>query len=358
MGKKKRTKKQLELDPKPNGSTRELEGEGNGESEWLELSPELEARVMLVTPELAARWLERNHEENRPIRWQVVEAVANDIRGGHYKLTHQAIAFGADGTLLDGQHRLSSVVAAAVPVRMLIIRNREGAFSDPIDRGRPRGLAMLLRVSGKDAAALNMLRWLELGGPSNVPATASDLGEMLSHHEEAIKMIKTHVKGAHAMLGSVMAACVWTLPCEPDRVLAFAYKVQTGEMLQRGDPAFAWRSWKQRNPGANQWDNVLAALNCVRYFVTATPMASVYTGDTGYQAVTAKRRTVGAPNTPGPDLVPYGVAHWKPSSKEAGEVPNRSAEVVGVEAQAPLRVTPAEKRGGMPGVDPFRPRGS
>lgn len=358
MGKrtKQRTKKQLELEP--NGAGSEHDIEDNGESEWLELSDELEARVMLVTPAIASRWLEKNHEENRPIRWQAVEAMANDIRSGAFKLTHQAIAFGDDGRLLDGQHRLSAVVAAVEPVRMLIIRNRAGAFSDPIDRGRPRAVSMLLRISNREAAALNVLRWLENGGPTNVPATAAELAEVLERHAEALQTIKTHVKGSSTLLGSLLAACVYALPVEPDRVLAFAYKVRTGEMLQKGDPAYAFRLWKERNPGSNQWAATLAALNCVRYFVTATPLTSVFTGEAGYKGVTSRRRALGVPHTPSVELVPLEGGSFKPSAEHGrGEMP-RSSEVEGDESAKPIRVTPATTRGGMPGVDPFRPRGS
>jgi hypothetical protein len=355
MGKKKqRTKKQLELET--NG-VREHDDE-NGESEWVELSEELEARVMLVTPAIASRWLEKNHEENRPIRWQAVEAIANDIRSGAFKLTHQAVAFGDDGFLLDGQHRLSAVVAAGETVRMLVMRNRAGAFSDPIDRGRPRSVSMLLRISNREAAALNVLRWLELGGPTNVPATAAELAEVLERHAEPLKMIKTHVKGASTLIGSLLAACVYAMPCDPDRVLAFAYKVRTGEMLQKGDPAYAFRIWQERNAGHNQWDAVLAALNCVRYFVTATPLMSVYTGEAGYKGITGRRRALKIPHTPSVELVPLDGGSWKPSTEHGrGELLPRGSEVEADDAK-PLRVTPATSRGGMPGVDPFRPRGA
>lgn len=360
MGKKKRTKKQLELEletMKANGSAPEIDDDDNEESEWLELSDELEARVMLVTPAIAQRWLERNHADNRPIRWEAVEAMANDARSGHFKLTHQAIAIAADGTLLDGQHRLSAIVSAETPVRLLIVRNRDGAFSDPIDRGRPRKLSMLLRISSKEAAALNMLRMLEMGGPTKVPATTSEISEILEHHGEAMRTIKAHVKGAHQMIGPLLAACIYTLPCEPDRVLAFAYKVQTGEMLQRGDPAYAFRNWKELNKGAPAWDVTMAALNCARYFATATPLTSVYTGDTGYMAITSKRRALGVPHTPGTELVAGDGGHWTPPARNDRERLPSGSQVEAVDEPV-LRVTPAAKRGGMPGVDPFRPRGA
>jgi hypothetical protein len=351
MAKKKTTKK-------PRESSAQLELE-NGESEWIELSPELEARVMLVTPELATRWLEKNHEENRPIRWQAVEAMANDIRSGAFKLTHQAIAFSEAGALLDGQHRLSAVVTSGESVRMLVVRNTAGEFSDPIDRGRPRAVSMLLRISNREAAALNVLRWLELGGPTNVPATAAELAEVLERHAEPLKMIKTHVKGSSTLLGSVIAACAYAMPCDPDRVLAFAYKVRTGEMLQKGDPAYAFRTWKDRNPGEGQWPATLAALNCIRYFVTATPIMSVYTGEAGYKGVTGRRRALGVPHTPSVELVPLEGGSWKPSTDHGrdGGLP-RGSEVEGDDTKTPLRVTPPAQRGGMPGIDPFRPRGS
>lgn len=81
-------------------------------------------------------------------------------------------------------------------------------------------------------------------------------------------------------------------------------KVSRGEMLKRGDPAFALRSWLEANRRALQpWDSALACLNCVTHFLCSRELRSVYSGEAGYRFVTTKRRTLKLPNTPGADVV-------------------------------------------------------
>src|SRR5271166_4925370 len=104
----------------------------------------MRSEVVSVTPELAKRWLGKNHPGNRPVAWSRVASFANDMRDGNWKLTHQAIGFDGSDMLIDGQHRLEAVVQSGVTVQMLVVRNRVGDFHDPIDRGAPRSLALLM----------------------------------------------------------------------------------------------------------------------------------------------------------------------------------------------------------------------
>lgn len=107
--------------------------------------------VMTVTSKIAKEWLERNAVNNRKINPNRVRMYAEDMRSGNWKLTHQGIAFDADGQLIDGQHRLAAVVKSGVPVRMLIMKYRyrvqEGALLE-LDMGAVRTTRNIFQMSG------------------------------------------------------------------------------------------------------------------------------------------------------------------------------------------------------------------
>lgn len=109
--------------------------------------------VMTVTPKLAKEWLDRNVENNRTINHNRVKMYAEDMQAGNWKLTHQGIAFDADGRLIDGQHRLRAVIKAGVAVRMLVMRYRyrvaEGALLE-MDMGAKRTANNIFRMAGID----------------------------------------------------------------------------------------------------------------------------------------------------------------------------------------------------------------
>jgi len=273
----------------------------------------LAIEVVDVTPELAGKWLERNHEGNRPINWRNVEAFANDMRSGAWRLTHQGICFDAHDRLIDGQHRLHAVVQSGATVKMLVIRNAGGDFHDPIDRVRPRSVGTILGMGNKDAACLNMLRMLEAGFPLHTPMTVNDAEEAHERHTESLTVLST-IPGRSKLKGPVLAALVWAMPVDRELAIDFAVKVASGEMISKGHPAYAFRSWSERNRGARSWDIVLASLTCLRFHFTHMKLAYVSTGEMGLRAFCAKRRALKIPNTPGADIVP--ACGWTPSKGE------------------------------------------
>ena len=271
---------------------------------------DLSSEVMTVTPALAQRWLEKNHPSNRPVAWRRVEAFANDMRMGAWKLTHQGICFDAEGYLIDGQHRLQAVVNADVAVPMLVVRNRLGTYHDPIDRVGPRSVATIMGMTTRDVSSLNTLRMLEAGCKVFSPMTLAEADAVIVRHQEAWEEIRK-IPNRNKLTGPVVAAIMWALPCGRERALEFMHRTATGEMIGRGNPIFAFRSWRERNNRLDQWETALATLNCLRHYLTESPLASVYTSVAGYRAFCSKRRALKIANTPPVDIVP--TANWTPS---------------------------------------------
>lgn len=105
----------------------------------------METHVEEITPEIATRYLSRN-AKNRSIRRQEVEAYAREIKRGTFVLTHQGIAFDADGNLIDGQHRLMAIATAGIPVRMMVSRGVNPAALSVVDRGASRTIRDVIAI--------------------------------------------------------------------------------------------------------------------------------------------------------------------------------------------------------------------
>ena len=106
---------------------------------------------MEITPAVAKAWLENNFA-NRPLTRDTVKAYALDMKNGKWLRTHQGIAFNDLDELIDGQHRLSAVVSAGVPVVMMVTfglpaKTGEGLTTmDCVDRGKPRSVSDQLKI--------------------------------------------------------------------------------------------------------------------------------------------------------------------------------------------------------------------
>lgn len=117
-----------------------------------------------ITPEIAESMLARN-TRNRKIRTRGVDQYARDIENGDWKENGDAIRFDADGVLIDGQHRLTAIVAAGAAVWCLIIRGLTTATQLTVDSGIVRPMSERFEFNGvnnsKTAAAITrrILMW-------------------------------------------------------------------------------------------------------------------------------------------------------------------------------------------------------
>lgn len=76
-------------------------------------------QIITVTPEMGLRWLS-NNSHNRPIRQEVVQSLTKKILDGNWKVNPPIEVFDT-GQLWNGQHRLSAIVKANIPVKMKVI---------------------------------------------------------------------------------------------------------------------------------------------------------------------------------------------------------------------------------------------
>ena len=106
-------------------------------------------RVVTMTPEIAADLLRRN-SNNRPIRDVITNNYLADMRSGKWKYAGDPIRLAEDGSLLDGQHRLTAMAAMpsgwSAPV--LLIEGLPTSTQLVMDQGRKRNPGQQLHLLG------------------------------------------------------------------------------------------------------------------------------------------------------------------------------------------------------------------
>jgi hypothetical protein len=112
-----------------------------------------QVEIMAVTPDLAAKWLKQN-SHNRNIRKRAVTDYARDMKAGQWRLNGEAIKFAADGTLLDGQHRLMAVIEADVAIPLMVVTGLPTDTQETMDAGCKRTTADAFNLRGETNAAV------------------------------------------------------------------------------------------------------------------------------------------------------------------------------------------------------------
>ena len=175
--------------------------------------------IQAITPAIAAEYLKKN-TRNRNLQQVVVDRYADDMARGNWQLTHQGIAFNADGVLLDGQHRLAAVIKAGVTVEMMVAFGVADKAQGDMDSQQVRKVSHSLTiaygtsVSDRDVAVAKMIFCVEQGRvikPSN------------SQTYDLIKQLRPSLDWAYpyrAVDGKgVRSAPVWSAIC-----LAYFYE--------------------------------------------------------------------------------------------------------------------------------------
>lgn len=107
--------------------------------------------IETITPAIATQMLKKNNK-NRSLRERVVTRLVKTINEGQWKINADAIRFAIDGTLVDGQHRLSAVVVSKKPIQSLVVRGLPLDVVDTIDIGNMRSLGNHLQMAGYKGA--------------------------------------------------------------------------------------------------------------------------------------------------------------------------------------------------------------
>lgn len=218
----------------------------------------LTIEVLDITPQMAAEWLKSNTDNFRRLNPARIERYSSDMGRGRWDVNGDTIVFNCNGTLKDGQNRLTGCVKSGKSFRSIVVWGvKEDACSN-IDRGQPRRVGQTLRrmgvanYNGVAALATNVVcHDRGLWGRSGWGAgeyTDSDLIEYVRQHEKSlVGSVRIGSHPPRLITGSVLATIAHIGsgriddPEDNDTVAWFIDAVRSGSDLSDTDPAFHLR---------------------------------------------------------------------------------------------------------------------
>lgn len=247
--------------------------------------------TVLVTPALASKWLE-NNKGNRHITPNRVKLYASDMKAGRWALSPQGVIRSHEGKLLDGQHRLSAVVAADCSVLMSVIYC-DAEMIKNLDGGQARTAGDLLTMSGsknanlvasvgKTILAFNLGSVSLLNGvsPSGRSGAAKGNSSMISRRE-VVDFCETNapllaqlseaalsvyrLASMRLMTATEIAFLLWYFG-NTDQALKFLTSVFAGVGLMPGSAELAMRRILEQR---HEKERVISSVDMLQYFKLA-----------------------------------------------------------------------------------------
>lgn len=206
----------------------------------------------MITPSAAAKLLEGNLN-NRAIKRGLVNALAASMTNGSWKLNGETIKIGANGRLIDGQHRLIACVQSGVSFRTVIARDMPEDIFDTVDTGITRSAADVLTCAGQPnanvlAAAMGIVwRWQNgiLGSTSTERMPKEEFITMLEMHPDlqASTAPARRISVYTGFVGPMTAFHYLFTKANPAKATEFFEGLETGAGLQTGSPILALRNY-------------------------------------------------------------------------------------------------------------------
>jgi len=108
----------------------------------------MQIEIRDISPALAEEMLSTNANNNRRKSQNLIRQYARDMIAGKWEITGEAIKFDTNGRLIDGQHRLSAVIASKKTVRMAVITGLAPKVIHVLDTGKSRSGQDALTIAG------------------------------------------------------------------------------------------------------------------------------------------------------------------------------------------------------------------
>lgn len=252
------------------------------------------SRQETITPEVAAAYLQKN-VSNRPIQRMTVKNYARDMLNGKWELNEQGIGFYENGNLVNGQHRLSAVIEAGIPVEMYVTYNvPNNSFIH--DRGRGRTMKNILDMNGFSAsiasnALIGGVNFLfSLCGKGKV--TDKTIIDFCNENEEilskCVSIVSSGSKTGICKKAPIIAAtfCALYNGINEDILREFFIVANTGFYSEKRQSSaivlrnFLINDFKQIYTVKNRCFAITT--NAIKDFVSSVPRQKSYRADIGY----------------------------------------------------------------------------
>lgn len=250
----------------------------------------IKTTTVTITPKMAQAWLDEHNTRNRSISRDKVNLYKNDIKNGNWSLTHQGIAFYINGELADGQHRLTAIAEASIPVKSIVMHNLPLDVGADIDRHKTRTEADAIRIGdlsdwikSQEIQVIKMIIMCHKGRVSTYsPREIAEIGELM--RKEVEFAIGAFPKRAKYITTSPVFAAVAIASLYEDhtRLREFA-EVMVSGMAQSMDDVAAIKLREQLiREGAisgqqNRRRSVKRVMRAIKAFCDRQPIERLYT---------------------------------------------------------------------------------
>jgi hypothetical protein len=232
----------------------------------------LEIEEMEVTPEVAMEWLE-GMGKNRRLSESNLDGIILAMRENRWHNDGTPIRFNKAGEMIDGQHRMTAIIATEQTHTFLVIRGVDEIAMTTLDTGKSRSRADVLTIHDPElkdvvsiaAAATICLRW-DRGARGNHLRNAYVSNDAFIEFFDANRDAMIHAnrigkRASRALRGvtqQAMSLCAYLF----DRIDSadadyFWDRVVDGAGLEKGSPILALRRFFENEARSNR-DNVRA----------------------------------------------------------------------------------------------------
>jgi hypothetical protein len=170
---------------------------------------------MLVTPEIAVFWLNKNIAHNRPIRPNAMSMLMGAIKRNEWHVTHQGVAFSTSGKLLDGQHRLWSIVETGIGVTMQVTFNLDESSFVAIDRGSKRSIANALMLDKWYGEIYNRIARIYVNNSQATPDVVAKFVTAFESEATILRASTTETR-KHLSTATMKSAAILRMAEDPD----------------------------------------------------------------------------------------------------------------------------------------------
>jgi hypothetical protein len=236
---------------------------------------------MFVSPVIAAEWLRSN--QNRKLKPQHVKRLRADLRAGRYLPTHEAIARYEDGSLADGQHRLTAMVEEGMGAWQWVCTGVPLDSREVIGGGITRSIHDQTSIAGYGIPrkAIDIIRCaLECSPSPNKKPTTPEVVAFWQRHEEGLQftMAQFAARVPRVSVAAVMVVVFRAYyTAEVTRLTEFCSGLYSGRCeCGPDDGVIVLRNWLFRTLNPPRTEIYSKAESALVGFLKRQPMTKVY----------------------------------------------------------------------------------
>jgi len=204
---------------------------------------------ILVTPELAEYFLKRN-TKNRPISKSNVNFLVKEITSGAWREISDPIQISTNDVILNGQHRLTAIVKAKIPVFLRVETNIDESIFTVIDTGKKRTGTDALGIEKVDNAvvASTTIRFIHEIIGLNKNLTNQEMVDYYDANHDRLKEsirfgVSNYKKGEKLIPPTLLGAFHFLITENyPEKGLEFLTKFAIGSNIEKGCPTLPLRA--------------------------------------------------------------------------------------------------------------------